>query len=106
MTLVEALDVTLSANPELVDQHLPHRVVLVVADALRDDVDDLRADERHPGRLVDGLAVSALPQPTCGVRVRRLLCLGFDDPTVDPGVAESRGVRVRRAGQERGTREE
>ena len=86
-----------SADPELVDQHLPHRVVLVVADALREDVDDLRADERHPWRLVDGLAVDALPQAARGARVRRLRGLG---------VARSRGRcagrRTRRRSRSRG----
>src|SRR4029079_16494360 len=95
-----------SANPELVDQHLPHRVVLVVADALRDYVDDLGADERHPGRLVDGVAFRALPQATRGARARSLRRSGLLDLVIDARIAEFGGVRVPRAGHERGAREQ
>src|SRR6058998_3484795 len=50
-------------NPELVDQHPPDWAVFVVTDALRDEVDRLRIDERHPGRAVDDLAIGSRPQP-------------------------------------------
>src|SRR6266540_1420482 len=85
-------------HPELVDQHpQASGAVLVVADALREDVDDLRVDERHPWRLIDGLPIDSLPQSAGGVGVRCLLGRGLLDLPVDARVAELRGVRVRRA---------
>src|SRR5262245_27136190 len=44
-----------SPYPELVEQHAPLGVVLVVAHALRDEVGGARVDERDPRRAVGEL---------------------------------------------------
>lgn len=55
-------DREVSARPELVDQDAPERVVLVVADAPRDDVRFLAVDRGQPDRAVGEFAVEASPQ--------------------------------------------
>src|SRR5829696_4440971 len=90
----------LSAHPELVDQDSALRAELVVADALREHVDGLQGDERHPGCLGDGLPVDALPEAARGLWIRHLLRAGALDLPVDARVAERAQVDVQRVVRE------
>src|SRR5262249_42570806 len=93
-------------HPELVDEHELLRVVLVVADALGEEVHVLRKHERHPRCRVGDLAVD--PGPACARpdRVAQLLCLRPAHLAVDARVAELAWVQVVGvAGQEGSTAE-
>jgi hypothetical protein len=56
-------------NPGLVEQDLLVRVGLPVAHALRREDWRARVEQRHPGRLVDELAVELRPHPGRTFRV-------------------------------------
>jgi hypothetical protein len=92
-----------SANPELIEQHVPERVVLVVADA--------RAEHRHraqvvhgqPRGVVDELVLDPAPELTCRGGVARLQRRGPGGLRVDPPVAELGDVEVVRAVRHEGT---
>ena len=58
-------------HPELVEQEVQVRVVLPVAHALRREPWPARVEQRHPGRLVDELAVELRPRPGRAFRVGR-----------------------------------
>ena len=63
------------------------RVVDVVADPVRHEVQVLVVREKHPRGLVDGVAVDLAPERD-GFRVARLQRLGFGDLGVDSVAAE------------------
>src|SRR4051812_17983545 len=93
-------------HPELVDEHELLRVVLVVADALGEEVHVLRNHERHPRCSVCDLAVDPLPACARPGRVAQLLCLRPPHLAVDARVAEPAYVEVVGVpGQERSTPE-
>jgi hypothetical protein len=86
------------ADPELIEDDAPLRVVLIVADAARDDVDLPQRVERNDRRLVDDLAIEASPELVCEVRVGRLqlecaLNVGVDLPVAELGEVRRRTTR-------------
>src|SRR4249919_1995262 len=84
------------AHPELVDQHtLAPPAVLVVADTLAQDVDDVPCNEGHQGCPIDDVPVDPFPQLAGGVGIRRLRGKRARDLAVDLPVAELGGVPVR-----------
>src|SRR5438876_8512038 len=76
------------SDPELVDQHPELRAVLVIADALREEVGQLRRDQRYPRRSIDGLRVDTLPQLARRLGIRRLHAQRPAHRAVDRAVAE------------------
>src|SRR5260221_3964935 len=94
-------------DPELVDEHGPEGIELVVADAYGNQDQGARVVEGHPGGLADDLVVDARPEVRGGVGISGFeresqRCLG-----VDPAVAERAVVDVGRIiGEERAAGEE
>src|SRR4029453_745684 len=77
------------SHPELIEQHRPLRVELIVPDSLRDESDPLRVVRRNPGRLVDDGAIDLGPE-----RPRRRREWGR--PPGPGGPRRSRIVRLQR----------
>src|SRR5262249_31595274 len=69
-------------HPELADEHVVLPGELVVADPLRDEVDQLRSEERGPWRLRHDLLIG---HPPLLVR-SRLVGLAGDDRLLDQGL--------------------
>src|SRR6266581_1880313 len=84
-------------DPELIQQRPPLRVVLVVPDPLRDEVDDLPVVGRHHRRLREDLALVLLPERAGGWRILRLRRRGAGHLSVDRAIAEPAWVGVRRS---------
>jgi hypothetical protein len=91
-----ARDGTPQPHPELIKQQLPERVVLVIADSLRQCDRDARVEERQPGRAVRELSVDFSPlfrrdSRTLRLEGGRMAALG-----IDLRVAELGDVQVSR----------
>jgi hypothetical protein len=71
-----------SPNPELIQQHVPERVVLVVADARAERRHGARVVERHPRCAVDELVIYPAPELTGGGGVAQMqdVCTRTSDP--------------------------
>src|SRR5205085_5190153 len=85
---------TRSTHPELVEEYAPLRVVLVVADATRDESDPERVLQEDPRRLLDDVVVGLFPESRGRSWIGDLKRAGAGDLGVDPMVAELGKVRV------------
>src|SRR6478672_11310269 len=86
-----------SADPELVDERSPDRVVLEVARAAGQEVDLVRGDGGQEDRPVGELAVELRPPGRRGLRVGGLQCGGPGDLPVYGRVAELAAIAGGRA---------
>src|SRR5437588_5169354 len=84
------------ANPELVEEQPELRVVLVVLDAARYQVDSGWIEERDPRRPIHDGPIDSRPLVTGGRWIGRLQPEGRSHHPVDGRVAELRPVRVER----------
>src|SRR4029453_1001785 len=95
------------SHPELIEQHKPLRVELIVPDALRDESDPLRVVRRNPEGLVDDGAIDPGPERPRRSRIVRLQRKRTFDLRVDAPVAELGEVQLTRvAGLERAAGEQ
>src|SRR6266516_132081 len=81
-------------QPELIEQHAPLRVLLEVADTLRDERDVLLVVRGDKGRLRQDRTLSCLPQPGSRGWVLGLGGLRLREQAVDDRVAELARVAV------------
>src|SRR5438034_11123234 len=79
-----------SPHPELVQQNAPLRAVLVVADPLRDEAEDLGRARRNDGRLVGEFSIDLRPQRVRGGLIGRLQPQRPIDLGVESAFAELR----------------
>src|SRR5262249_35126026 len=82
-----------SAHPELVDQRLPLRVVLVVADPLGEEVDRLAVVGRHVRGLGEQLPLERAIERMGRRRILRLDARRMPQLAVERAVAELCGIR-------------
>src|SRR5262249_34975848 len=85
-------------HPELVEERAPLRVVLVVADAARDEVRLAEVPFDNPWSLVDDVAVDLAPEFGRRLRVGGLQQAGAGDLGVDAPVTEIPEFRFRGRG--------
>src|SRR5262249_56645092 len=91
-----------SMNPQLVNEHGPVRVELIVADARGKHHQGTGVLDRHPPCLVDNLAVDARPERRGSVGIAGLEHEGLLDLRVDPLVAELGSIQVHRIARDKG----
>ena len=83
-----------SLNPELVEQDVVDRVVLVVPDPFRHEVHAALGEERQPRRVERGLPVDLRPQRDRRGRIGDLRVDGVGNFRVEASVAVQAGVQV------------
>jgi hypothetical protein len=87
-------------NPQLVNEHGPVRVELIVADTRGKHDQGARVVDRHPRRLADNLAVDPRPERGGSVGIAGLEHEGLVDLRVDPLVAELGSIQVQRVARD------
>src|SRR6476660_9992593 len=89
-----AARITALPHPELIDQDAELRVPLVVADALRRQLEPLSVQERDPGRSVDDSAIHLCPERSGGGGIRGGELLRTPHLAVEFRLTDNRAVEL------------